>query len=258
MGSYHLLLAGLESEVLYGSGYSCYFTKYSKQTAQRQIYFPSLLDEPWLDSMTLNPREGNPSKRVRPAPSALYMPLLVLLTFHSQETIHSSESGNCSVSTPQSWFRSITVYGSLTKPSNRANSTQSIRIRTLETEAAQLLEENISLREQVIRLTVELDRRNHSAGILSKVSATKRELEKKVQEMMKLVGGLSVLPHVGEGKGKIVTGPKPVEERVWRNEYLLKVEQEQVGLEAIKEDVVYPRKSLRYVPATVRPSQFLT
>lgn len=126
----------------------------------------------------------------------------------------------------------------------RANSTQSIRIRTLETEAAQLLEENIALREQVIRLTVELDRRNHSAEILSNISATKRELERKIQEMMKLVGGLSAFPHVGGGKGKIVTGPKPAEERVWRNEYLLKVEQEQVGLEAIREDVIYPRKSL--------------
>ncbi|KAF8421946.1 hypothetical protein EV426DRAFT_178601 [Tirmania nivea] len=126
----------------------------------------------------------------------------------------------------------------------RANSAQSIRIRTLEAEAAQLLEENIALREQVIRLTVELDRRNHSTEILSNVSATKRELQRKVQEMVKLIGGLSALPQVGGGKDKIVTGPKPVEERVWRNEYLLKVEQEQTGLEAIREDVVYPRKSL--------------
>jgi len=158
---------------------------------------------------------------------------------------------------PQSWPGSITVYNLQTNPPQyRANSTQNIRIHTLETEAAQLLEENIALREQVIRLTVELDRRNHSAEILSNVSATKRELEKKVHEMMKLVGGLNTLPHVGGGKGKIVTGPKPVEERVWRNEYLLKVEQEQVGLEAIREDVVYPRKSLRCVPAAVGPSQF--
>ena len=71
--------------------------------------------------------------------------------------------------------------------------------------------------------------------------------------MMKLVGGLSAPPYIGRGKGKIVTGPKPVEERVWRNEYLLKVEQEQVGLEAIREDVVYPRKSLKYDPAAVGP-----
>lgn len=70
--------------------------------------------------------------------------------------------------------------------------------------------------------------------------------------MMKLVGGLSALPNVGEVKDKIVTGPKPVEERTWRNEYLLKVEQEQVGLEVIREDAVYPRKPLRYALAAVR------
>ena len=83
-------------------------------------------------------------------------------------------------------------------------------------------------------------------------------MEKKVQEMMKLVGGLSALPHVGGSKEKLVMRPKPAEERVWRNEYLLKVEQEQMGLEAISEDVVYPRKSLRYVLAAVGSSQLLT
>lgn len=41
-----------------------------------------------------------------------------------------------------------------------------------------------------------------------------------------------------------MTAPKPAEERMWKNEYLVKVEQE--GLASIKEDSVYPRKSLRY------------
>lgn len=50
---------------------------------------------------------------------------------------------------------------------------------------------------------------------------------------------------------KIVTRPKTADERVWRNEYLLKLEQE--GLTPIKEDMVSPRKSLRYV-LTNQPS----
>ena len=43
---------------------------------------------------------------------------------------------------------------------------------------------------------------------------------------------------------KIVTRPKAADERVWRNEYLLKLEHE--GLTPINEDTVCPRKPLRY------------
>lgn len=56
---------------------------------------------------------------------------------------------------------------------------------------------------------------------------------------------------------KIVTRPKTADERVWRNEYLLKLEQE--GLTPIKEDTVCPKKSLRYAlyqPAILRPISF--
>lgn len=87
----------------------------------------------------------------------------------------------------------------------RVNSGQSIRIRTLETEAAQLLEENIALREQVIKLTVELDRRDRSAELLENVSNTKRVLEKKVQEMLTLVGTLGLQAHM-EKKGGFASG----------------------------------------------------
>ncbi|KAF8474861.1 hypothetical protein BDZ91DRAFT_281884 [Kalaharituber pfeilii] len=122
----------------------------------------------------------------------------------------------------------------------RANSAQSIRIRALENEASQLLEENIKLREQVIKLTVELDRRDRSHEILQNLSSTKTALEEKVKEILQLVGGLSAqVP--APPRDKLATGPKPVEERVWRNQYLASIEQE--GLSPIKEDPVFPRKS---------------
>lgn len=151
----------------------------------------------------------------------------------------------------------------------RANSAQSIRIRVLESEASQLLEENINLREQVIKLTCKLDRRDCSRELLDNVTNTKLELEKKVTELLELVGGLShiqsqqtrsrfIIRILGGDDGrvgsdrtdlesrcleKLVTGPKPAEDRVWRNQYLVAPEEDKLGI--IKEDAVYPRKSLR-------------
>lgn len=86
---------------------------------------------------------------------------------------------------------------------HRANSQQSVRIRVLETEAGHLLEENISLREQVIKLTVELDRRNRSTELLHIVTNTKSALEKKLREMLKLVGEMNLQPQT-QGRGELI------------------------------------------------------
>lgn len=72
----------------------------------------------------------------------------------------------------------------------RVNSTQSIRIRSLESETTRLLSENIELREQVIKLQAVLDKRDRSKVALENVEATKKQLEGKVAEMQELVKSL--------------------------------------------------------------------
>lgn len=72
----------------------------------------------------------------------------------------------------------------------RVNSAQSIRIRSLESEATRLLSENIELREQVIKLQAVLDKRERSKVALENVDATKKQLEGKVAEIQELVKSL--------------------------------------------------------------------
>lgn len=72
----------------------------------------------------------------------------------------------------------------------RVNSTQSTKIRSLETETTRLLTENIDLREQVIKLQAQLDRRERGKAVIENVEATKRQLEGKVAEMQELLADL--------------------------------------------------------------------
>ncbi|KAL8877242.1 MAG: hypothetical protein Q9198_004705 [Flavoplaca austrocitrina] len=65
----------------------------------------------------------------------------------------------------------------------RVNSTQSIRIRTLENEISRLLSENIALRQQVIKLQYEID---NNTG-LGSINTVKRRLEAKLLELGGLV-----------------------------------------------------------------------
>ncbi|KAI5840680.1 hypothetical protein DFP73DRAFT_171277 [Morchella snyderi] len=72
----------------------------------------------------------------------------------------------------------------------RVNSTQSTKIRSLETETTRLLTENIDLREQVIKLQAQLDRRERGKTVIENVESTKRQLEGKVAEMQELLASL--------------------------------------------------------------------
>ena len=72
----------------------------------------------------------------------------------------------------------------------RANSTQSVRIRNLESETTRLLSENIELREQVIKLQASLDRRERTRVVIENVEATKQKLEEKVSELGNIIKSL--------------------------------------------------------------------
>lgn len=132
----------------------------------------------------------------------------------------------------------------------RVNSTQSIRIRNLEAEAALMLSENITLRKENIRLQHALE----SSGVqtaLDHVDSVKAKLNAKMTELAELMSELgaaqSVLPR-----------PEPMErlaqrrtpkcspnQRTWKNAATLAEEAEQEGrLPPIVEDKYFPRRTL--------------
>ncbi|KAL2837399.1 hypothetical protein BJY01DRAFT_237873 [Aspergillus pseudoustus] len=76
----------------------------------------------------------------------------------------------------------------------RVNSIQSLRIRGLESEVSHLLSENVSLREQVITLTHELERFEAAKTLRDGVYDIKSRLDSKLVELSSLVTELGSLP----------------------------------------------------------------
>ncbi|MCJ1308414.1 hypothetical protein MMC25_002067 [Agyrium rufum] len=135
----------------------------------------------------------------------------------------------------------------------RANSAQSIRIRGLECETSRLLTENLSLREQVIRLSKHLEVYSARRSSAEKLDQIKAQLEAKLAEVGALVhdlGGIhrskrtstasrkSVVPHLSPKRSPIT--------KDWRRA----IELEEIAaiqegrLPLIREDKSYPRKTL--------------
>ncbi|KAI4261252.1 MAG: hypothetical protein L6R42_003542 [Xanthoria sp. 1 TBL-2021] len=129
------------------------------------------------------------------------------------------------------------------------NSTQSIRIRTLESEISRLLSENIALREEVIRLQFEID--NHVG--LGNISTVKARLEAKLLELGGLVQELGNVQQSTEDRralrrrsGAKVSPKTSPDQRNWKN--ALTISEVTGGadgrLPPIVEDKYYPRRTL--------------
>ena len=73
---------------------------------------------------------------------------------------------------------------------SRANSTQSLRIRSLENDVAQLQAENVSLREQIIRLHQETEQNNQSAS--ERVDSCKDKIRIKLLEVEHILQELNI------------------------------------------------------------------
>lgn len=78
----------------------------------------------------------------------------------------------------------------------RANSVQSLRIRTLEADVSRLLAENISLRERIITLDQEVEKFNSVPFLGDGVNEVKGKLAAKLEELGSLVGELGTLPQI--------------------------------------------------------------
>ena len=134
----------------------------------------------------------------------------------------------------------------------RVNSTQSIRIRNLESEVSRLLSENVSLREQIIKLHHEAET---STGliVLESVNTVKGNLEVKLSELGKLVQELGNVQKNVDGQRKqrrksiLRNSPKrSPDQKNWKNALTLS---EVTGgadgrLPPILEDKYYPRRTM--------------
>lgn len=134
----------------------------------------------------------------------------------------------------------------------RVNSSQSIRIRNLETEIARLLAENVAVREEAIRANAEAERWKASCRLGKEVVRMKEQLELKLCEVNALVGELGALPEKVAARrssqrrrhgGLVSELIKPVEDREARQRHTALLEQEG-RLPAILEDKHYPRRTL--------------
>ena len=125
----------------------------------------------------------------------------------------------------------------------RVNSMQSLRIRSLESEVTHLLAENVSLREQVINLTQEIERLEAAKMLHNGVSEIKFRLDTKIAELNALASELGMLPRKVSKLGKPdLNRPKasvPESRLQADSEY-----NEDGRLPAILEDKYYPRRTL--------------
>ncbi|KAF1839219.1 shugoshin [Decorospora gaudefroyi] len=123
----------------------------------------------------------------------------------------------------------------------KTNSTQSIRIRSLENDCSRLLAENLALREQVLNLHNNIE----SRPALDHIDAVKMQLEAKIQELGGLVAGLAHMKNDKERRRKshTTTRRKSSQERQWRSGLGLQ-EVENGMLPTISEDKFYPRRTM--------------
>lgn len=135
------------------------------------------------------------------------------------------------------------------------NSTQSLRIRTLESEISRLLSENIALRERVISLQYEVDKRSGCAA-LADMGTVKEKLEAKLTELGGLVQDLgriqvaAINPRSPKRKSMNQNESKrSPDQKNWKNN--LTLSEVTAGgdgrLPPIVEDKYFPRKTLEYV-----------
>lgn len=134
---------------------------------------------------------------------------------------------------------------------------QSLRIRSLESEVSHLLAENVSLREQVINLTQEIERLEAAKLLHDGVYEIKGRLDAKLAELNSLVADLGTLPRkagrLGGGKSEQSDRPKATAPnsrlRMTDSDYHAEVDDGK--LPAILEDKYHPRRTLEYVPVSL-------
>ncbi|KAL2362828.1 hypothetical protein RJZ56_004258 [Blastomyces dermatitidis] len=133
----------------------------------------------------------------------------------------------------------------------RANSMQSLRIRTLESEVSRLLTENASLREEVIATNQELEKFKHDGQLGCEIDNLKSKLDAKLAEFGSLIADLGSLPQrrglAGKSRQRSIGGELQISPEAARRRSLMKAARQVTDegrLPAIVEDKFYPRLTL--------------
>lgn len=129
---------------------------------------------------------------------------------------------------------------------------QSLRIRSLESEVSHLLAENVSLREQVINLTQEIERLDAAKLLHVGINEIKGRLDAKLMELNTVVAELGTLPrkvgNIGRERSQESMSPRATatesRPRITDPEYQSAADDGK--LPAILEDKYYPRRTLEY------------
>ncbi|PYH64906.1 shugoshin family protein [Aspergillus vadensis CBS 113365] len=132
----------------------------------------------------------------------------------------------------------------------RVNSIQSLRIRSLESEVSHLLSENVSLREQVISLSQELERFEAVRLLQHGVYDIKTRLDSKLAELNNLVADLGALPRTFYSKR--AENPRDSSQHRALPDWKSKTSDDELNhgtgedgrLPVILEDKYYPRRTL--------------
>lgn len=134
----------------------------------------------------------------------------------------------------------------------RVNSIQSLRIRSLESEVSHLLSENVSLREQSISLSQELERYEAAKMLNDGVCDIKAKLDSKLAELNSLVTDLGALPRrCGKLYEESTESAESKHSRLSSFDLRRRATESEHNadgkLPVILEDKCYPRKTLEYV-----------
>lgn len=137
----------------------------------------------------------------------------------------------------------------------RINSTQSLRIRSLENECSRLLSENLDLRGQIVRLEKELED-NSSQRIADHALDIKARMEAQLVEWGALLAGLGLEPPLKRRspRGRRMANPRPDRNQSPAQRRTRDVTKDLVALAlqdgrlpSISENKPYPRATMKYV-----------
>ncbi|KAK5192152.1 hypothetical protein LTR47_003611 [Exophiala xenobiotica] len=140
----------------------------------------------------------------------------------------------------------------------RVNSTQSQRIRNLETEVTRLVAENVAWREQAIAAKSEAERWRRTNSVSEEILNMKEKLQSKVKEVSLLLAEMGELPEKAARKAKRKSRiqTESIAEQDWKHRLSMREaavaerDMHDGRLPAILEDKLYPRRTLESAEIT--------
>ncbi|KAK4910296.1 hypothetical protein LTR49_021042 [Elasticomyces elasticus] len=124
------------------------------------------------------------------------------------------------------------------------NSTQSLRIRSLEIDVTRLQADNLNLRERVLQLQNEVEAARCGQVAGDAVRKVREELQAKLMELSELVDGIDALAHVPDDTAVKTGWDRQPLDGQWRERQPLTEAMRENQMPTISEDKSYPRRTL--------------